>query len=234
MMASSSAPHFPSARWPRRTDPLLRLIRLFVAILMPCVLLACAMAPPGAASDSAERTVTAFVVIRGWHSDIAIPADALGPRLAGLRDTFPGARYFIFGLGERSFLLREQPGLLDMITALLPSPTALLVTAIRVSPPDAFTPPAEVIAVPLTPRGLANLGDFIASSFEYTPQGAPRLLTTGPYPGGLFYYATRTYSAVFTCNTWTAEALASAGLPVRTTGVLFGGDVARQARLAAE
>ena len=59
---------------------------------------------------------------------------------------------------------------------------------------------------------------------------APRAIADGPYPGSLFYVSTRTYSAGYTCNTWTAEALQTAGLPVHADGVVFADEVADQAR----
>jgi hypothetical protein len=47
----------------------------------------------------------------------------------------------------------------------------------------------------------------------------------GPYQGSLYYESEARYSALHTCNTWTAEALKSAGLPVRSGGVIFAGQL---------
>ncbi|MGE0417523.1 MAG: DUF2459 domain-containing protein [Acetobacteraceae bacterium] len=169
-------------------------------------------------------------MVRGWHSDIALPVQALDARLDSLRATFPGARYLVFGIGERSFLMKDRTNLLDMLGALLPSPTAMLVTALRVPPPEAFPAPSDVVPVHITPDGLTRLSGFIAASFAYAPSGGPRLLAVGPYPGSLFYYATPIYSGLYTCNTWSAEALRAAGLPISPVGLLFAGDVADGAR----
>ncbi len=196
--------------------------------------LACAACATPAPSESGPRTETVFVVIRGWHTDITVAADGLDPRLAPLRATFPGARFFVFGIGERTFLFKEQPGLIDMLTALLPNPTAMLVTALNASPDIAFAEATSVIPLRVTAAGLIRLNEFIASSVEYGADGAPRLLAEGPYPGSLFYYATPQYSGLFTCNTWAAEALRTGGLPIRSAGVVFATGVADQARRAAE
>jgi Protein of unknown function (DUF2459) len=58
----------------------------------------------------------------------------------------------------------------------------------------------------------------------------PLELGRGPFPDSRFYAATGRYSAVRTCNTWTAAALQFAGLPVRAGGVLFAGQVERRVR----
>jgi len=51
---------------------------------------------------------------------------------------------------------------------------------------------------------------------------------TGPYPQSVFYTSTGTYNLGHTCNTWTAEALRVAGLPVNAAGVVFAGQVLDQ------
>jgi hypothetical protein len=197
-------------------------------------LAACAEPPPALPTDAGARTETIFVVVRGWHADVAIPADALDPRLMPLHAPFPGARYFVFGVGQRNYLLQDKADLFDMAAALLPGPTAVLVTGLREPPAAAFPPPSEVIPLPVTRAGLVRLAAFVANAFEYAPDGAPRLLRPGRYAGSLFYYATPEYSLSYTCNTWAAEALQVTTLPIRASGVLFAGDVARRARRAAE
>ena len=57
----------------------------------------------------------------------------------------------------------------------------------------------------------------------------------GPYENSLYFLASSKYSAFHTCNTWGAEALHMAGLPIHSAGVIFAGQlwsqVERQARL---
>jgi hypothetical protein len=52
----------------------------------------------------------------------------------------------------------------------------------------------------------------------------------GPYPGSAFYASKQTYFGLFTCNTWTAEALWAGGVPVTTQAVLFADQVTGQVR----
>jgi uncharacterized protein (TIGR02117 family) len=198
-----------------------------------CIGLAQCTAPPRSADlTEGPRSETVYLIQRGWHTDIGMAADQPGSPLGRLRSVFPGMKVVLFGFGERAYLLHREPGFVDMLAALIPGPGALLVTALRVQPRDAF-PPQDVVALHVSARGLARLNEFIAGSFEWTGDGTPRAIADGPYPGSVFYAATTRYSGVFTCNTWTAEGLQTAGLPIRAAGTLFAGEVADRARAIA-
>jgi uncharacterized protein (TIGR02117 family) len=210
------------------------------ACLLSLALGGCGSLPPPPNSlTEGPKTETIYLVERGWHTDVGVRADDLdasagrnssqGPSVGRFREIFPGVRTVLFGFGERAYLLHPNHNFADMLAALMPSPGAMLVTALRTAPDDAF-PRQDVVALHISPAGLAALDDFLTRSFETTPQGDFRPIANGPYPGSMFYAATGTYSAGFTCNTWSAEALETAGLPVRPAGVVFADGVADQAR----
>ena len=84
--------------------------------------------------------------------------------------------------------------------------------------------------VGLSTAGLDRLSNYIWAAFEKSDGGTPRRLAAGPEPGSVFYAATGTYSATYTCNTWTAEGLRVGGLPVTPAGVVFASQVTDQLR----
>lgn len=170
-----------------------------------------------------------YVIERGWHTDIGLPVGEIMTPLAALERPFTGVRFLTFGFGERQFLLARQVTLGGMLTALLPSRSALLMTALRAAPEAAFGH-QHVVALHVSRAGLARLEARLWQEIEKRPAGEPMLLTNGPYPGSVFYAARGTYDAFHTCNTWTAAMLHSAGLPVPTAGVLFVGQVMGNAR----
>jgi uncharacterized protein (TIGR02117 family) len=203
--------------------------RFAAAVCLECILLTgCASPAPPADPAAGQKTATIFLIERGWHTDIAIPATQVGSTLGQLRLTFLGVQTLVFGFGERAYLMDHQHGFADMLAALIPGPGAMLVTALRETPEAAF--PGDVVVLHVSVRGLTRLADFVTDSFVRGSDGALLRLTDGPYPGSLFYASADTYSGVYTCNTWTAEALQTAGLPVHAGGVLFADDVANQAR----
>jgi uncharacterized protein (TIGR02117 family) len=206
--------------------------RLVLAVLLGCLVLAgcgAPVPPPPADLTAGPPTETIFLVERGWHTDIGLQATQLGDTLGQLRTTFPGVHTLVIGFGQRAYLLHPHPDFGDMLAALAPGPGAMLVTALRDTPQTSF-PAEDIVALHVSARGLARLVDFVTQSFERTPDGTLHAIADGPYPGSLFYASTGTYRAGYTCNTWTAEALQTAGLPVHAAGVVFADEVADQAR----
>jgi uncharacterized protein (TIGR02117 family) len=169
-----------------------------------------------------------YVVGRGWHTDIGLPVDEVDGPLADLERDFPGVRFMVFGFGERNYLMTHGNGSGEMLTALFPSKSAILMTALRAPPTEAFSD-EQVVTLRLTPEAVDMLAERIWQTLEKTPDGAALRLADGPYPGSVFYASGETYDALHTCNTWTALLLRDAGLPVNPRGVLFVGQVMRQA-----
>ncbi len=170
-----------------------------------------------------------YVIERGWHTDIGLPVEEITGPLTALERPFPGVRYLTFGFGERQFLVTREVSLVTMLSALLPSRSALLMTALRTAPEEAFGA-RDVVTLHVSQAGLRDIEARIWDELEHSPAGDPIWLADGPYPGSVFYAARDTYDGFYTCNTWTAAVLRSGGLPMATTGILFAGQVMGMAR----
>ena len=171
---------------------------------------------------------TITIVERGWHTDVCVDRNEVGPAFEALALQFPGARFLCFGFGERRYVLTRDHGLAATLSALFPSQAALLITVLRDVPALAFGPD-NVIRIGIGGGGLGGLQSYLEDSVVTDSAGTPERLGDGPYPGSLFLAATGTYDALYTCNTWTADAMRSAGLPI-DDAVIFAGGVTRQAR----
>jgi uncharacterized protein (TIGR02117 family) len=200
---------------------------LTTLLLSGCATLDAPVVLPPASDDA-----VIYVIGRGWHSDICLPVDEITGPLIVLEHSFPGVRFLTFGFGERQFLLSRHPSFIGMLSALLPSRSALLMTALGATPDAAFGA-TQVVTLHLTHAGLARIEAALWQQIEKSPAGEPLLLADGPYPGSVFYAAIGTYDAFFTCNTWTADMLRSGGLPVSGAGVLFESQVMTMARTIA-
>jgi uncharacterized protein (TIGR02117 family) len=206
--------------------------RVFLVCLL--LLAACAIpARPQPARSTGPLTATLYVIDRGWHTDIGLPADEITSPLAALENGFPGVRYLTLGFGEREFLTSREVTVGETLRALLPSRSAMLVTALKASPDAAFGT-GKVVALHITADGLVRLEYRLWHGVERTAADQPVSLGPGPYAGSEFYAALGTYDAFDTCNTWTATMLATAGLPVSARGVMFSGQVMDQARAVAQ
>ena len=167
------------------------------------------------------------VVERGWHTDIALPTDGLTGPLASLERDYPGAQYLVFGFGERAYLMAHG-GFGEMVAALFPSPSAVLLTALRAPPADAFGADNSV-TLRLNQAGVDRIASLIWQDLAHQ-DGTAQQLADGPYAGSVFYASNEIYDAFHTCNSWTAMLLRAGGLPVEPHGVLFAGQVMRQVR----
>ncbi|HET8996284.1 MAG TPA: DUF2459 domain-containing protein [Acetobacteraceae bacterium] len=202
--------------------------------LPPVLVVALTFALAGCAAviapfPSGPATHAIGIAERSWHTDLCVaaptrPDDPLAPFAVG----FVGARFLCFGFGERQYLLGGDHGVLEMLSALLPSQSALLMTVLS-APPDAAFGAENVVTLRVPAASEAAVRGFIRDSVRLDADGRPVRLQGGPYPGSVFFAGTGTYDAVRTCNTWTADGLAAAGLSVGGP-VLFAGQVMSQVR----
>jgi uncharacterized protein (TIGR02117 family) len=194
-------------------------------VALSLLLAACSAPPPVAPSGDA----VVYVIGRGWHTDIGLPVEEIGGPLETLERGLPGVRVLTFGFGERQFLVNRKTNFGAMLSALLPSQSALLMTALATGPEAAFGQ-QNVVVLHVSRAGLERIEAAVWREFELSSGGEPILLAQGPYPGSVFYAARDTYDGLFTCNTWTAHTLRAGGLPMPAGGVLFAGQVMRLAR----
>jgi uncharacterized protein (TIGR02117 family) len=173
--------------------------------------------------------VTIYLIAAGWHTEIMLAAHAMHDPLRAVTPDFPGARYLSFGWGERNYFMARAPTVGDAMSALFPGPAVLLVTPLH-HPPRESRATSQVFELSLSPPGLDRLSNYLWAAFEKSADGSPRRLAAGPEPGSVFYAATGTYSASYTCNTWTAEGLRVGGIPVTPAGVVFVSDLTDQLR----
>jgi uncharacterized protein (TIGR02117 family) len=203
----------------------LRRLAVFAACLW---LAACAATPVEPYAGTAPKDQTLYLIADAWHTEIALSRDAARGLPPDLLARFPTARYLVFGWGARAYYTAADPGLGDALRALFPGPAVTLVIPLAAAPPAAFSG-SEVLALPVSKPGLARLAAYLAASIA-TDNGAPRPIAAGPEPGSVFFQSTERYDATHTCNTWTAEALHVAGLPIDPAGIVFAGQVMHQAR----
>ena len=175
-------------------------------------------APPGEAI---------YVISGGWHTEVALPVATLDGAVKALSPEFPGARYLVFGWGARDYYMAQDFGIGDLLRAVVPGPAVMLVIPLEISP-EAFFGASNVFALPAPPNGVQHLSQFLSDYLASEENGTPRRIGTGPYPQSVFYSSTGTYNLGHTCNTWTAEALRAADLPVNPAGVVFSGQVLDQ------
>ena len=188
----------------------------------------------GPSPPAPQDSTVIYVARRGWHVDIGFAAADLQPPLKSLIGEFPGVRYLFFGFGDRRYLLAKHRNAPVLLSALWPGPGMILATGLSSPPPAAFGAD-HVAALAVTVRQASDAQAFVWYSLD-KPSSANdpvKSYAPGPYEGSLFFTATPKYSAFHTCNTWAAESLAVAALPIHSTGVVFAGQLWAQVRRTA-
>jgi Protein of unknown function (DUF2459) len=199
----------------------------------PSVVPSPAVSPPVVqASLAPQDSAVIYIARRGWHVDIGFAAADLQPPLRSLLDEFPGAQYLFFGFGDRRYLLAKNRNAPVLLAALWPGRGMILATGLT-SPPTVAFGVRQVVALAVTLRQASDAQAFVWYSLDRPSGNDPvRSYAAGPYEGSLFFTATPKYSAFHTCNTWAAESLATAALPIHSAGVIFAGQLWSQVRRA--
>ena len=91
-------------------------------------------------------------------------------------------------------------------------------------------PGAEIIEIALSEEAFQRLIKFISDTFSRPDAPAPAKPRPGLFPNGRFYSAKGKFNLLRTCNTWVAEALSAAGLPVSPGYVITAGNLSNQVR----
>lgn len=175
-----------------------------------------------------------YIVAEGWHVEVGLPSGELKGPLAAYRDVFPGAAVIMFGYGKRSFMTgTAAQRVIGYLVGPLPGESTIEVSAVTTTPADAFGPAiTTTLSLPL--GGAEALSNFIWSDLEKDKVGDPRLIEVRSERNSLLYGARSEYNLEHTCNTWVVDALATAGLPTSSAGVVFSGQAVDRARMVAE
>lgn len=177
-----------------------------------------------AAAGRAAAGFTVYVSSNGWHTDIAIArADIPAGRIPEKAD-FQDAVYLQFGWGDADFYTEPDPGIGTTLGTVLPGPAVVHLAGLTVRPSLTFRE-LEEVTLTLDADQFARLVDHLHASFD---RSGDRVAGPGIYAFSRFYPATGEFHLFNTCNTWTARALAAAGLEVDPSGVQTARELMRQ------
>lgn len=145
---------------------------------------------------------TICIADNGFHTDILLPVD----------NNELNYRYLSYGWGDRFFFMKnpDRTGLKEKLIGgfkALFFPTPAVVRVVKYS-----RLPSRVKCVRVSEKDYLKLKQYIESYFKLSENGTRILLEKNPHYRNRFYQAKGTYTALFTCNSWTAEGLREANL----------------------
>ena len=178
----------------------------------------------------AELVKPIYVINHGWHTGIAVQRanipEGVWPEHADVADS----EYVEVGWGNREFYTAPKGTLgLALKAVFWPTPAVLHVVGFD-GPVEQFFRQREIVEILVSDRGFHQLAAFIGDAYAKDSSGRAIVVGRGQYVNSRFYVAREKYFLLKTCNTWTARALRSAGLPITSLYAVSAGNVMDQTR----
>ena len=178
-----------------------------------------------AAGDRYCRSI--YVVYDSWHAAIVLRYEDLTIQGLPELNDFPGARFVEFSWGDKDYFPDPNAGIsLGLKAAFWSSGSVLHVVGFTENL-ETFYPSAQMVELRVALPAHAQLIAYLSGSFARPQTGSARS-RPGLVANSRFYPSTHKFSLLKTCNTWVAEALEAAGLPVWPGLVITAGQLADQ------
>lgn len=173
-----------------------------------------------------EPTKTVYVVHHGaLHTGLTVKRSDIPRGSWPANRDFAGSKYVEVGWGDDDGYRKPLTSGIAMKALLGSKRTVLLADGFSHAIQKKYNDPKfTVLAVDVSPAGLAQLCDHIQQTCALNENGEPIRLGPG------WYRARGTYSAFNTCNTWIATGLRKAGCPIEPALCLLPGQLLARVR----
>lgn len=194
--------------------------------------------PGDATPTGAPDTLVVQVLDNGFHTDLAVPREALvrrgGPLARAVAGLVPGD-WILIGWGDARFYVDRSPiadRLPDGARAFLRpgNPSVVMLDPVTADPRLSYS--EDSAALTLTQAQFDRLAARVEASLDLS-DGAPRIATARPDDDARFFASRETFSILHLCNHWTAAVLNAGGVPVRPVQSITSAEVMRSVRAAA-
>ncbi|MBL22478.1 MAG: hypothetical protein CMM48_01115 [Rhodospirillaceae bacterium] len=182
------------------------------ALMALCVWMTISMT--GGMSAAAEPTRQIYVTNHGFHTGIVLPLRDFDPQRTLGTAYFNNRNWIEIGWGDAAFYQASgEDYWLGAKALFTPTEAIMHVHAFLAPPPDRFSA-SEIVGVKLTEVGYRRMIARIRATFTRGKDGRAVPVNRGLYGVSYFYKAEGTYSIFYTCNSWTADVLADAGVDI--------------------
>jgi len=171
---------------------------------------------------------TVYVVHDNWHSAIVMRAADISTETLPEMVDFPETEFVEFSWGDKDYFPDPHAGVFTALKAAFWSSGSVLHVVGFSGELKSFYPNAAITELRLTTLSFDRLANFISETFSRTKGSVRSHANAGLFTYSRFYPSTHHFSLLKTCNTWVAEALDSAGLPVAPGQVLTAANLADQ------
>ena len=211
---------------------------LLLAALIGAVAALLTWTKPGDATPTgAPDTVVVQVLDNGFHTDLAVPREALvrrgGPLARAVAGLAPGD-WILIGWGDARFYVDRSPiadRLPDGARAFFRPGNLSVVMLDPVAGDPRLSYGEDSAALTLTRARFDRLAARVEASLDLS-DGAPRIAAARSGDDARFFASRETFSILHLCNHWTAAVLNAGGVPVRPVQSITSAEVMRSVRAA--
>lgn len=177
-------------------------------------------------NESPCKPVT--IVHNSWHAAIVLRKSDIGdPIMPELAD-FAAARFIEYSWGDKDYFPDPASGIFGAIKAGLWSGGSVMHLVGFADTVEHFYRGASITELRLNASAYGRMVDYISKTFAREKSSGRAPAAPGLFPYSRFYPASRSFSLLRTCNTWVAEALELAGLPISSGVVITAGNLQSQ------
>ena len=217
------------------------LARLIAAVVIGALAALLTWQTPGDADLTSHGTeaITIHLLDNGFHTDMALPRDALeargGPLAEAVRTLGPGD-WVLVGWGDAKFYVDQSPisdRLPDGARAFFQpgNPSVVMLDPEAGDPRRLFAEDGRAALV-VSPAAFDRMAGRIEASLDLST-GEPRIAAARAGDDARFFASRETFSILHLCNHWTASVLATGGVAVRPFRSITSAEVMRATRAAA-
>ena len=161
-----------------------------------------------------------FVVSNSWHASLVLRKSDIAEKTLPELVDFPTAEMIEFSWGDQDYFPDPNSGVFAALKAAFWSDGSVLHLVGFIGTVGDFYQGAKITELRLSKDAFERLIFFIAAEFARTDPPLPAKPRPGLFAYSRFYGAKSKFSIAHTCNTWVAEALSHAGLPIDPASVI--------------
>lgn len=185
---------------------------IYIRLLIAALVLSWVSQQAQAQTPPTQATI--YVVNNGWHTGLIVPAAPFKLRFPALQHRFGSANYFEIGWGDKGFYQAKEITASITLKAMLGLSGSIMHFVGLTDTPGAYLSKEQIKPICLSNTQLDQLNQAIGDSLALNEQHDVQPLGPGLYGDSEFYAAVGNYYLLNTCNSWTAQRLARAGLPI--------------------
>ena len=179
-----------------------------------------------ASNESTCKSVA--IVDNSWHAAIVLRKSDLADKTMPELADYPTAQFIEFSWGDQDYFPDPASGIFGAIKAALWSSGSVIHLVGFADSVENFYRGATITELRMNVFAYGRMVDYINETFARDKSSGRAAAAPGLFPYSRFYPASRSFNLLHTCNTWVAEALEAAGLPVSSVFVITAGNLQNQ------